>query len=194
MHFKAVTGATLALLAAACFGGPGVPDQLFTLTAEGERPAAAAARSAAEGEAITFVEPTVPRALETNRVPVYVDATTIQYLEGAYWVENPAPLFGRLVGEIVAARTGRVVLDAGQFTHDPGTRLTGQLLEFGLDAATMDAIAVYDVAIAREGGGITANRFAARVPVAEATAAAVAPALNRAANQVAEQVAAWIGG
>lgn len=191
MHFKAVTGALLALLATACFGGPAVPDQLFTLSAEQPR-AAAAPRSAAEGAAITVVEPTVPQALRTNRVPVYVTDTSIQYLEDAYWVENPGPLFGRLVGEVIAARTGRVVLDARQYTHDPGTRLTGQLLRFGLDPARMEAVAVYDAAIARGEAGIATNRFEARVPVADAGPAAVALALNRAANDVAEQVAAWI--
>ena len=193
MHFKAVTGAMLALLATACFGGPAVPDQLFTLYAEQPR-AAAAPRSAAEGAAITVVEPTVPQALRTNRVPVYVTDTSIQYLEDAYWVENPGPLFGRLIGEVIAARTGRVVLDAGQYTHDPGTRLTGQLLRFGLDPARMEAVALYDAAIARGEGGIATNRFEARVPVADAGPAAVALALNRAANDVAEQVAAWVGG
>ena len=37
------------------------------------------------------------------RVPVYVSDTAIQYLENAQWVENPGPLFGRLVGEIIAS-------------------------------------------------------------------------------------------
>jgi cholesterol transport system auxiliary component len=192
MHLKAATGALLAFFVSACLGGPPVPDQLFTLAAEQPRPAAAP-RTAAQGAAITVVEPTVPQALRTNRVPVYVTDTTIQYLEDAYWVENPAPLFGRLVGEVIAARTGRVVLDPRQYTHDPGTRLTGELLLFGLDPASMEAVAIYDAAIARGEAGITTNRFEARVPVADATPAAVTAALNRAANEVAGQVAAWVG-
>jgi cholesterol transport system auxiliary component len=127
-------------------------------------------------------------------VPVYVSETAIQYLEDAQWVENPGPLFGRLVGEIIAARTGRVVLDPTQFTHDPGLQLTGQLVRLGLDPNSMEAVIVYDAAINRRDAGITTNRFEARVAVAEDTPAAVAPALNQAANQVAEQVAAWVGG
>jgi len=193
MHFKALAGATLAFLAAGCLGGPDVPDQLLTLSAAQPLPAAAP-RSAGEGEAITVVEPTVPQALRTPRVPVYVSETAIQYLKDAQWVENPGPLFGRLVGEVIAARTGRVVLDARQYTHDPGTRLTGQLHRFGLDPATMEAVVVYDAAITRGQAGVATNRFEARVPVAAASPAAVAPALNQAANQVAEQVAAWVGG
>ena len=193
MHFKALAGATLAFLAAGCLGGPDVPDQLLTLSAAQPLPAAAP-RSAGEGEAITVVEPTVPQALRTPRVPVYVSETAIQDLKDAQWVENPGPLFGRLVGEVIAARTGRVVLDARQYTHDPGTRLTGQLHRFGLDPATMEAVVVYDAAITRGQAGVATNRFEARVPVAAASPAAVAPALNQAANQVAEQVAAWVGG
>jgi cholesterol transport system auxiliary component len=181
------------LALAACFGGADVPAQLLTLTPAETRPAAAP-RSAGQGQAITVVDPTVPQALRTNRVPVYVSETAIQYLTDAQWVENPGPLFGRLVGETIAARTGRVVLDARQFTHDPGTRLTGQLMKLGLDPTAMEAVVVYEAAMARGEGGIATNRFEARVPVAAATSAAVAPALNQAANQVAEQVAAWVGG
>lgn len=189
------TGLVAALLAlpalAGCFGG-GAPAQLLTLTPSAARPAATP-QSAASGAAITIVDPTVPQALRTTRIPVYVSETTIQYLEGAAWVENPGRLFGRLLGETVAVRTGRVVLDPQQYSQDPGTRITGQLHRFGLDPARMEAVVVYDATMPRAGGVVT-NRFEARVSVAEATPAAVAPALNQAANQLAEQVAAWIGG
>jgi cholesterol transport system auxiliary component len=174
-----------------CFGGAAVPDELLTMTPTETR-AAAAPLSAGAGEAITVVEPSVPQALRTTRVPVYVSDTAIQYLEDAQWVENPGALFGRLVGEIIGARTGRVVLDPNQFTHDPGIQLTGQLLKLGLDPNAMEAVIVYDAALTRGNAGITTNRFEARVAVPEATPAAVAPALNQAANQVAEQVAAWV--
>ena len=193
MRLKPILAAAAVLALTACFGGASVPDELLTLTAQTARPASSPA-SAGAGEAITVVDPTVPQALRTTRVPVYVSETAIQYLKDAQWVENPGPLFGRLLGEVIAARTGRVVLDNRQFTHDPGTRLTGQLQTFGLDPATMEAVIVYDAAVAASGGGIRTNRFEARVPVAEATPAAVAPALNQAANQLAEQVAAWLGG
>ena len=191
MRLRILAAASASLALAACLGGPEVPDALLTLTPSQTR-SVAAPMTAAAGEAITIVEPSVPQALSTTRLPVYVSETSIQYLKDAQWVENPAPLFGRLVGEVVAARTGRVVLDPSQYSHDPGTRLTGQLLKFGLDPLTMEAVVVYDAVVARS-GGVTSNRFEARVPVAEATPAAVAPAMNAAANQVAEQVAAWIG-
>jgi cholesterol transport system auxiliary component len=189
---RSIAAGFCVLLLGACFGGAAVPDQLMTLTATSTRPAATP-QSAAPGQAITVVEPTVPQALRTPRMPVYVSETAIQYLEGAHWVENPGALFGRLVGEVVSARTGRVVLDARQFTHDPGLQLTGQLQMFGLDPTAMEAVVVYDAAMARGDAGIASNRFEARVPVAEATPEAVAPAINQAANQVAEQVAVWVG-
>lgn len=190
IRFRLLAPALAALALSACFGG-GVPARLLTLTPSAMRPAAAPA-SAGSGAAITIVDPTVPQALRTTRIPVYVSETVIQYLEDAVWVENPGPLFGRLLGETVAVRTGRVVLDSRQYSQDPGTRITGQLLKFGLDPARMEAVVVYDAVLPRAGGVVT-NRFEARVPVAEATPAAVAPALNQAANQVADQVAAWIG-
>ena len=186
--------AAAALLVVGCFGG-GAPDELFTLRAEQTRPVGAP-RSAGAGETLTIVEPTVPAALQTNRIPVYVGPQTVQYLREAFWSDDPSELFRTLLSETVAGATGRVVLDPGQYTHEPGTRLTGQLILFGLDADRMEAVALYDAVLARggPGGGVTTNRFEARVPVAAAQPALVAPALNQAANQVAAQVAAWVGG
>ena len=112
---------------AGCFGGAKVPDTLMTLSPAQSR-AAAATRSAGEGEAITVVVPTVPRELATLRVPVHQSELAVAYLKNAQWVEMPASLFARLVSETVAATTGRVVLDPSQFTFDPGQRLTGRNL------------------------------------------------------------------
>lgn len=180
-----------ALALSACFGGAKTPPTLMTLSADAAR-ADAGTRTAAEGEAITVAVPNVPRALENLRVPVHESEIAISYLQDAQWVENPAALFARLVGDTIAARTGRVVLDPRQFAVDPGTRLTGTLQRFGLDATRMEVVALYDATLARRGGGVLTRRFEARVPVAAAEPSLVAPALNQAANQVAAQVAAWI--
>lgn len=193
MRLKSIAAAVAVLLLPGCFGG-GAPDALLTLTAAETRPVAAP-RTAGPNEAITVTPPTVPQALRTTRVPVYVSDTVVQYLKKAVWVENPGNLFGRLVSETIAARTGRVVLDPGQYSHDPGTRLTGHLVRFGLDPTAMQVVLVFDAAMARgTAGGVTTNRFEARVPVAAATPEAVAPALNQAANQAAAAIAAWVGG
>jgi cholesterol transport system auxiliary component len=192
MRLKLLAACALGLALSACFGG-GAPSHLLTMTSAETRPAAAP-RSAGQGEAITVAVPAVPQALRTTRVPVYVNDTTIQYLEEAVWVEQPGALLARLLGETIAARTGRVVLDPAQYSHDPGVRLSGTLVRCGLDPAAMEVVIVYDAVVARgASGGVSSNRFEARVPVAEASAAAVAPALNQAANQLAGQVAAWVG-
>lgn len=190
---KAALVLTACLTLSACFGGAKVPDTLMTLSPAQTR-AAAATRTAGEGEAITVVVPTVPRELATLRVPVHQSEIAVAYLKNAQWVEMPANLFARLVSETVAATTGRVVLDPNQFTFDPGQRLTGTLQRFGLDATSMEVVAIYDAALARQGGGVTTRRFEARVPVAAADAASVAPALNQAGNQIATEVAGWVGG
>ena len=169
------------------------PPYLLTLTSAATVPAATS-RTAAAGEAITVITPTVPQALATARVPVVSNGTAIAYVKDAQWVDTPNALFGRLLSETIAARTGRVVLDPQQFSFDPGIRLTGQLQSFGVDSDTMEAIVLYDAALSRGADRVETRRFEARVPVAAVETAAVGTALNQAANQVAADVAAWIAG
>ena len=185
-------GAALALSGCLNFGSE-PPEELMMLTPDSTI-AAATSRTASASEAITVVEPNARRELATLRVPVRSRGTAVAYLKDAQWVEMPAAQFGRLLSEAIAATTGRVVLDPKQFSFDPGIRLTGQLQEFGLDADAMEVVAIYDAAMARDGGRVETRRFEARVPVAEADKTLVAPALNQAANRVAADVAAWIGG
>lgn len=185
-------GLSLALTGCLSFGKD-PPPTLMTLTAT-QAPAPQTTRTAAAGETITVTVPTVPQELRSNRVPVRESDIAVAYLKDAQWIEPPAALFGRLLSDTIAATTGRVVLDPKQFAFDPGTRLTGQLLSFGLDASRMEVVAVYDAALARGESGVATRRFEARVPVAVAEAAYIAPALNQAANQVAGDVARWVGG
>ena len=195
MRPKLLLALPASLALAGCFGGGSAPSEVLTLTSAEMRPVAAP-RTAGQGEAITVAVPSLPQALRTNRIPVYVNETTIQYLTDAVWVEQPGALFARVLGETISARTGRVVLDPSQYSHDPGTRITGTLVKFGLDPGQMQVVIVYDAAMARGGptGGVVTNRFEVHLPVADATPASVAPALNQAANQLAGQVAAWVGG
>ena len=88
MRLKLLAAAASLFSLSACFGGASVPDFLLTLTSAEVRPAATP-RTAGAGEAITVAVPGVPEALRTNRIPVYVSETSIQYLEGAVWVEQP---------------------------------------------------------------------------------------------------------
>jgi cholesterol transport system auxiliary component len=187
-----VLAASLAVSGCLSFGAK-PPPTLMRLTADNAR-SPAASRTAAAGEAITVVVPTVGQELRTPRVPVRTGDTQVAYLKDAQWVEAPSALFGRLLSETIAAKTGRVVLDPKQFTFDPGVRLSGTLETFGLQADRMEAVAIYDAALARGGDTVETRRFEARVPVIALDAASAAPALNQAANQVAAEVAAWVGG
>lgn len=184
----------LALLALAglggCLGGGSAPSELLTLTPTQAVPAGTT-RSAAAGT-LAILTPGVPRAINTRRVPVYVNPITIEYLVGATWVEEPQELFRRLLAETVKARSGRLVLDPNNFTEEASATLSGQLLQFGFDPTRMEAVVVYDASLDRTGQPLRTQRFEARVPVLAQDAASVTPALNQAANQVAEQVAGWV--
>jgi len=172
-------------------GGKG-PTALYTLTAQA--PPAATVRSAAVGEAVTIQTPVLPEELRTERVPVQVSPTVVQYVQDMQWVDTPNRLFRDLLEETLRRTTSRVVLDPRQSAVDPGLIVTGELRRFGYDAQTGMAVVQYDAALATQGGThIETRRFEAELP-ADGTAATVAPALNDAANRVALDVARWIGG
>ena len=184
--------AALSLSGCLNLGGAEPPASLMRLTPSATIPATAA-RTATASQTVTVVTPTAPQELATLRVPVTRGGISIAYLKDAQWVEMPNALFGRLLSETIAATTGRVVLDPRQFQFDPGTRLTGQLQSFGLDADAMEVVVRYDAALARVADQVETRRFEARVPVSVAEVSVVSPALNQAANKVAADVAAWIG-
>jgi len=182
----------LALLSASCLGGAKAPAELLTLTPSQVLPAGES-RTAEAGEALAVLTPSVPRSINTRRIPVYVNPITIEYLVNATYVEEPNTLFRRVLAETIAARTGRLVLDPGNFSQESGATLSGQLLQFGFEPARMQVVIAYEAALSRGQQSLQTRRFEARVPVTTQTAATIAPALNLAANQVAEQVADWIG-
>jgi cholesterol transport system auxiliary component len=173
-------------------GGAKAPAVLYTLTSSA--PPAAPVRSAAVGQTVTIATPAVPKELRTNRVPVDVGPTQLQYIAGLQWVDTPDRLFQDLLEETVRRTTSRVVLDPSQSALDPGLVVTGELNRFGYDAQQGAVVVQYDASLATQGGThVETRRFEATAP-ADGTAATVAPALNQAANQVAQQVAQWIGG
>lgn len=173
-------------------GGGKPPTTLVTLTPEVGEPAQIV-RTAGPGQAVTIAIPIVSRELRTNRVPVQVNPSDVQYVANLQLIDTPDRLFAALVSETLRRTTNRVVLDRAQEALDPGLIVTGQLQRFGYDAATGQVIVQYDGALSAAGGGrVEARRFTANV-AADGTAATVGPALNRAANQVAGEVASWIG-
>ncbi|HEX8667780.1 MAG TPA: ABC-type transport auxiliary lipoprotein family protein [Allosphingosinicella sp.] len=189
-RMKILASAAPLLALSACLGGAKVPPELLTLTAA-SAPAPAQPRSAAQGQVITVTSPTVPQAINTNRVAVYVAPTSIQYLKGGQWADKPNELFRLLLSETLASRTGWVVLDPSVYTQVQGATLGGQLLRFGYDPSRGEAVVLFEANLTRPQQAVSTNRFEARVPAAPAEAAQVASALNQAANQVAAQVADW---
>ncbi|HEX8445033.1 MAG TPA: ABC-type transport auxiliary lipoprotein family protein [Sphingomonas sp.] len=186
--------AAAALPLAACVSfGPKVPGSLLTLPATAQV-TAGAARTAADGQAVQIIVPSVPQELAALRIPVRTTPTEIAYVKDAMWSDAPPRLFRNLLAETIAARTGRVVLEPRGANVTPGIRLGGRLQAFGLDAASRNAVITYDATLARgTGTTVTSRRFEARVPVTAETGPAIAAALTQGANQIAADVAAWIG-
>jgi cholesterol transport system auxiliary component len=184
--------AAAALPLSGCSLGGKPPPELLTLTASAARPTAQP-RTAGQGNIITVISPTLPRAISTNRVAVYVNPTSIQYLKEGTWADNPNEMFRMVLSETLAARSGWVVVDPSVYTQVQGVVLGGQLLEFGYDPARSEAVVLFEANLTRPQQAVTTNRFQARVPVAAADAPTVAAALNQASNQVAGQIADWVG-
>jgi cholesterol transport system auxiliary component len=195
---RLIAPAMIALAVGGCslgglLGGGKPPATLQTLTTEAPDPGPIQ-RTVSAGQAVTIGTPEVPKELHTVRVPVQVNATDLQYVTDLQWIDTPDKLFRSLLEETVRRTTGRVVLDSGQATLDPGVVVTGQLQRFGYDTATGQVSVVYDASMTTGGGAqVQTRRFTASAP-ADGTGPRVGPALNHAANVVAADVARWIGG
>ncbi len=149
---------------------------------------------------VTVLVPAVPGTLQTLRLPVTTTDTTVEYLTGASWAEQPNREFQRVLADTIAAK-GIPVLDPRQATAASGRTLSGTLLDFGLDVRDPAHAVVrvrYDAALTGAGANASKapfaiRRFDAAVAVASQNPTDVAIALNTAANSVAADVAAWIG-
>ncbi len=170
------------------------PPFLLTLDADAA-PAAGQARTAADAATLTILIPTAPQKLRTVRIPVQQDTGSVAYVKDAQWVEAPSRLFQRLLSETVSARTSRIVLDEGQYLTAPGEQLAGQLMEFGINARTNEAVVVYQAMLVSSAGkSVTQRRFEAREALGgKVEAKATGAALTRAANKIAVDVAGWLG-
>jgi cholesterol transport system auxiliary component len=169
------------------------PEALLTLRAE---TLGAPMQAIDPARTLSIAQPTVPGAIQTLRVPVTIADTEVQYLKEANWVEQPSKLFQRLLADTVGSRGGVLVLSDRQSDVPAARKLTGQLLEFGLDVrAAPQARVRFDALLTgRDGQPIAARRFEASRPVTAQDGATVGAALNDAANEVAGQVAGWVAG
>ncbi|WP_052223162.1 ABC-type transport auxiliary lipoprotein family protein [Novosphingobium malaysiense] len=189
-----IAASCLALSGCLSLGGK-TPDELFRLTPEETAPAGSTARGPLS-EAIVVEDPEADRSLDMLRVPVRVDASSLAYLKNAGWIEKPTRLFRSLLAETIRARTGRLVVEGGDFEMTGKTRIGGRLLEMGYDAQKSAVVVRFD-AMLSEGLGperVVTRRFESVVNGVEPKAQYVGPAINQAANDVAQQVADWIKG
>ena len=185
--------ALLALLGGCVKFGSNPPPSLLTLDSAAQTPVGQV-RSSGSSPTIVVDVPSVSQELAVQRVPVRATDTSIAYIKDAQWVEPPAQLFATLLGDTISARTGHVVLGSSQSAIVPGEELAGSLRDFGIDAASKEAVVTYDAALMHSSPqSVEKRRFQARVPVNTIDAADAGRALNQAANQVATQVADWIG-
>ncbi|MEJ7926798.1 ABC-type transport auxiliary lipoprotein family protein [Sphingobium sp. AN641] len=197
-RMKAVAlAAPLAMLVAlpGCISlGAKPPAQLLSLSAA-KTVAPGTIRRSGQGASITVADPEAPKTLDTVRVPVRMTPTTLAYVKGAHWADTPRHLFRTLLAETIAANGTRIVLDPGQYSADPGQRLMGELIDFGVDAQSRMAIVTFDAVLTGEGGAVLAKqRFSASSPVSAIDADSIGAPLNQAANIVAADVAKWVAG
>lgn len=185
-------GTALVAVSACVSLGQDPPDSLLSLTPAVQAPVGASAATQSDG-ALAVSDLDAPAKLDAVRVPVQVDAANIAYLKDAVWVDKPARLFRRLLGETIRATSGRMVIDSGDPALTPKAQLRGTLQEFGYDARTSSVIVRFDAIRDANGDGLQAQRFEAIISGVAPEAGPVGDALNRAANQVAGEVAAWIG-
>lgn len=188
------TAMLLALAGCVSLGGGKPPESLLTLTpvaAPAVGSGAVAGRDTT-GRAILVQLPDTPAKLDVLRLPVTVSDTELAYLAEAYWVEKPARLFRRLVGETVRARGQALVVDNDDTPVLADVTLRGTLLDMDYDPRTSSVVVRFEAVRTEAGGKATSRRFEARESGVAAQAGAVGPALNRAANRVAGEIADWL--
>jgi cholesterol transport system auxiliary component len=183
-----------ALLLGACVNfGSKPPPSLLVLTASA-KVADGSANSGLQKSALVVLAPSAPRKLDTNRMPIQIDANRVAYLKNATWSDKPSQLMQSLLMETIAAKNGRLVLteaDAGGLAEE---MLSGNLIEFGIDASRNEAIVIYDAVTMVRGQMLKKQRFEARRPISVIEPAPASAALNEAANEVAAEIADWIKG
>lgn len=182
----------LALPGCISLGGP-PPESLLTLSPDSRAPVGAGV-SGADRPVIAVLAIDTPAKLDVLRVPVAVSDTELAYLQEAFWVEKPARLFRRLVGETIRSRGNAMVLDGDDTATLATTTLRGTLIDMGYEASTSAAVVRFDAVRLDAEGKVTTRRFEARETGVPAEGRAVGVALNRAANTVAGEVADWVAG
>lgn len=193
MHRPVFFALPLVLMLAGCISlGGEPPASLLTLSPEASAPVGPGVGSGASQPVIAILTIDTPAKLDVLRVPVAVSDTEIAYLQEAYWIEKPARLFRRLVGETIRSRGTAMVVDGDNTATLATLTLKGTLIDMGYDAPTQSAVVRFDAVRIDNGGKVTTRRFEARETGVVAETRAVGAALNVAANKVAAEVADWV--
>lgn len=187
-------GAMLLLAGCVNLGGGQPPESLLTLNALAAPPAGSGATAGREvtGRAILVQLPDTPAKLDVLRLPVAISDTELAYLEETYWVEKPARLFRRLIGETLRGRGQALVIDNDDTPVLADVILRGTLLDMDYDPRSNSVVVRFDAVRSETGGRAISRRFEAREGGIAANSAEVGPAMNRAANAVAKEVADWL--
>lgn len=183
--------APLLLALAGCISlGGEPPASLLTLSPVASAPAGPGI-GAGDRPVVAVLGIDSPAKLDVLRVPVTVSETELAYLQEAFWVEKPARLFRRLIGETIRARGQAMVVDGDDVATLPTVTLRGTLIDMGYNAPTSEAVVRFDAVRIDKDGKVTTRRFEAREAGVAAETRAVGAALNAAANRVAADVADW---
>ncbi|MFY7744197.1 MAG: ABC-type transport auxiliary lipoprotein family protein [Erythrobacter sp.] len=185
----------LALALPGCISlGGEPPESLLTLSPAARAPAGPGVPAGAERPVIAVLAFDTPAKLDVLRVPVAVSDTELAYLQEAFWVEKPARLFRRLVGETIRARGQAMVVDGDDTATLATMTVQGTLIDMGYDAASASAVVRFDAVRIAKDGTVTTRRFEASESGVTADARSVGAGLNAAANRVAADVADWVAG
>lgn len=185
----------LALALSGCISlGGEPPESLLTLSPAARAPAGPGVPAGSERPVIAVLAFDTPAKLDVLRVPVAVSDTELAYLQEAFWVEKPARLFRRLVGETIRARGQAMVVDGDDTATLATMTVQGTLIDMGYDAASASAVVRFDAVRIAKDGTVTTRRFEASESGVTADARSVGAGLNAAANRVAADVADWVAG
>lgn len=169
------------------------PERLLSISADA-RIAPGTSQSASAQSALFVELPDAAKTIANQRVAVRASPNAYAYVPKAMWADTPARQFRAVLSETIAAKTGRLVLDPGQYLAQSNQILHGDLIDFGVDAQSNRAIVTYDASLlAPDGQTVRRQRFSATRPVSDIDADSVAGPISQAANDVATQVADWLG-
>lgn len=185
-----LVAASAALLSGCVRFGAKPPPTLLSVQASSTIQPGATAREGAG--TMTVLDLGQARAIATVRVAVKTSAGSYAYVKKGIWVDQPRNLFREMLAETIAARNNVLVLDPGQSTGAPGIRLSGDLMEFGIDEAKQQAVVVFDAVLADKDGNLAKRRFTGMAPVSRIEAGNVVGPIGAAANDVAAQIADWV--